>query len=200
MAKSIRLIIFFSLLIFLSNCSSLKTSEYRSQGSKKVSSVGTLKTAKYKSSVNKKSEEENGNPTSSDEEDMKRFPNGGNFSFRWPVEKARLSQKYHLDREPHYGLDLAAAKGTPIYASHSGFVIYSGSEFSGYGKFVIIEHPSGWSSFYGHLDHITAKEKTFVNPGDRIGEMGDSGNAKGVHLHFELRKDKNPVDPEKYLP
>lgn len=120
----------------------------------------------------------------------------------WPVDKARLTRGFlpYGKPRPHFGLDLAAPKGTPIYASQGGTVIYAGTGFSGYGRFVIVESESGWATFYGHLDKILVKTGEDVAQGQAIGKMGHSGRASGNHLHFELRQDKKAIDPLAFLP
>lgn len=122
--------------------------------------------------------------------------------FDWPVDKARLTRGFlpNARPRPHLGLDLAAAKGTPIFAALGGHVIYAGSGFRGYGRFVIIEHNDEWATFYGHLDKILIKQGQTIKQGELIGKMGRTGRATGTHLHFELRKDRKAIDPIAFLP
>lgn len=121
--------------------------------------------------------------------------------FDWPVDKARMTRGFLPNRKkPHLGLDLAAPKGTPVYAAHDGTIIYAGRDFRGYGRMVMIEGAQGWASVYAHFTKIQAREGQKVAKGDQIGTMGRSGHATGVHLHFELRKEKGPIDPLDYLP
>lgn len=120
----------------------------------------------------------------------------------WPVDEARMTRGYLPKKysRPHLGIDLASNKGTPILAAHDGVVVYTGKDFRGFGKMILIEGRGGWASLYAHLDKITIKQGTRVRKGEIIGGMGRTGRASGVHLHFELRKDKGPVDPLLYLP
>lgn len=123
------------------------------------------------------------------------------FYFDWPVDSARMSRGYLPNRrKPHLGIDLAARKGTNVYASHDGVVIYTGREFKGYGKMIMLEGPDGWATLYAHFSKILAKEGQVVKQGDVIGAMGSTGRSTGSHLHFEIRKLKGPVDPLLYLP
>lgn len=123
------------------------------------------------------------------------------FSLAWPVDRARLTQKFKPSgAKRHWGLDLAARKNSPIYAAHYGRVVYTGQGFSGYGKLIIIEFGDTWASFYSHMSKILVKTGDWVNQGDKIALMGRTGRATGVHLHFELRKNKKPVNPLTYLP
>lgn len=122
-------------------------------------------------------------------------------SFSWPVlENTRYTRGFKPGVHRHLGIDLAGHKGSSIFASHTGRVIYAGHEFSGYGNIVMIESDNGWASFYAHCDEIHVKEGDVIKKGQTIASMGETGNARGVHLHFELRHNKVPVDPLKYLP
>jgi len=121
--------------------------------------------------------------------------------FDWPVDAARMTRGYLPNRrKPHLGVDLAAPKGTNVYASHDGVVIYTGREFKGYGKMIMLEGPDGWATLYAHFSKILAKEGQVVKQGDIIGAMGSTGRSTGSHLHFEIRRLKGPVDPLLYLP
>lgn len=121
--------------------------------------------------------------------------------FNWPVDEARMTRGYlPYRKKPHLGLDLAAPKGTNIYAAHEGTVIYAGRDFRGFGKMVLIEGSRGWATLYAHFSTISVKQGQRVNQGDVIGGMGRTGRATGVHLHFEIRKARGPVDPLLYLP
>jgi murein DD-endopeptidase MepM/ murein hydrolase activator NlpD len=100
----------------------------------------------------------------------------------------------------HPGVDLAADYGTPIYAAETGVVVFAGWHRQGYGELIILDHGDGWTTYYGHLS------KRFVGCGDQItegqiiGEMGSSGNATGVHLHFEIRNADSPQNPYDLIP
>lgn len=130
--------------------------------------------------------------------------------FDWPIDEARLTRGYSADPVPHpkkrrkkkshWGIDLAANKGTPIYSSHHGTVAYSGREFKGYGKMLLIEGENGWATIYAHFDKILVKEGQKVRQGDMIGLMGKTGRVTGVHLHFEIRQNKDAYDPLLFLP
>ena len=118
------------------------------------------------------------------------------FQLHWPVKKVHISQKFKRSRhKKHDGLDLTHYRGAPILAAHSGYVIYTGSQYSGYGKMVIVEFDNTWATLYAHLNKIKVKEGDRVQVGDRIGTMGRTGRATGTHLHFEVLKNKVPIDP-----
>lgn len=121
---------------------------------------------------------------------------------RWPVNNPRVTQffKPGSHRHRHQGIDLGGSKNTKILAAHDGKVIYAGRGFKGYGKLVIIENPNGFASFYAHLNNISIREGKWVMAGEKIGGMGRTGRATGVHLHFELRIAEVAVDPYSYFP
>ncbi len=125
----------------------------------------------------------------------------GAMLFDWPVDRARVSRGFLPNRKrPHLGLDLTGPRGTPILSAQQGSVVYAGRDFRGFGNMVLIESGQGWATIYGHLDKIVVTEGQRVSQGENIGTMGRSGRATGVHLHFEIRKDKGPVDPLPLLP
>lgn len=123
------------------------------------------------------------------------------FNLDWPVDEARLTQRFHpFTRRRHLGIDLAGPRGSHILAAQNGTVVYTGRAFHGYGRLIIIEQNDHWATFYSHLQKILVHEGQLVQRGQLIGLMGRSGNARGVHLHFELRNNHDPVDPLRYLP
>lgn len=124
-----------------------------------------------------------------------------NIHFDWPVDEAKLSRGFiNTKRKHHWGLDLANKKGTAILAAESGYVVYTGRQFHGYGRLIVIEHNDQWATLYAHLEKFSVKEGDFVKRGQEIGEMGRSGHATGSHLHFEIRDNRAPVDPIELLP
>lgn len=122
----------------------------------------------------------------------------------WPVDEARMTRAFFASharkKRPHWGLDLANHRGTPIMAAEKGTIIYTGKAFHGYGRLIVIEHNQEWATMYAHLDKILVKEGQTVDKGEKIALMGRSGNARGVHLHFEVRHHRQPVNPLAYLP
>lgn len=121
--------------------------------------------------------------------------------FDWPVDDARMTRGYLPNKKrPHLGIDLASKKNTPILSAQGGTVIYTGREFRGYGRMVMIESGKGWATLYAHMEKILVQEGQVVSQGQIVGTMGRSGRATGVHLHFEIRKDRGPIDPLPLLP
>lgn len=99
----------------------------------------------------------------------------------------------------HAGQDYGAPTGTPVYASRPGTVAYSGAR-GGYGHLVTLDHGGGWTSRYAHLSERRVSVGDTVRAGQVIGLVGSTGRSTGPHLHFEIRKGGDPVDPAKYLP
>jgi murein DD-endopeptidase MepM/ murein hydrolase activator NlpD len=99
----------------------------------------------------------------------------------------------------HYGLDLHARRGEPVYSAGAGIVADAGAS-GAYGRFVRVDHGGGLASFYAHLDRVLARRGEMVRRGQVIGLAGSTGNATGPHLHFELRWRGRWVDPIAVLP
>jgi hypothetical protein len=98
----------------------------------------------------------------------------------------------------HAGLDIANDIGTPVHATADGRVAYAGWE-GGYGKLVVVSHGHGFSTYYGHLSEIKAAVGQSVRRGTVIGLMGQTGDATGPHVHYEIRVFGAAVDPTKYM-
>lgn len=98
----------------------------------------------------------------------------------------------------HSGLDLAASTGTGVLAAGAGRVSFAGKR-SGYGILVEIDHGDGIVTRYGHLSGILVKVGDKVSTGDVIASSGSTGRSTGPHLHFEVRRDDKPVDPNAFL-
>lgn len=102
----------------------------------------------------------------------------------------------------HNGIDLQARIGTAVYAARSGWV-KEARFHKGMGNYVELTHRGGYTTIYGHLSRITVKEGRFVRQGEKIGEVGKTGNAnyRGIipHLHLEVRRSGEPLDPMRFL-
>lgn len=125
----------------------------------------------------------------------------GPFHIVWPVQKLVINRGYSVgeSKRDHLGLDLKGRRGDRILAAHDGTVIYAGRGFRGYGNMILLEYDQTWATLYGHLNRIRIKTGQEVKAGARIGDMGRTGRATGVHLHFELIKNKEPIDPAPFL-
>lgn len=115
--------------------------------------------------------------------------------WRWPV-KGKLIQKFNKQNN---GIDISAKEGTAIKATSAGKVVYAGSGLRGYGNLLIIKHNATYFSAYAHNRRLLVVEGATVKTGEKIAEVGSTGTNQ-TKLHFEIRKDGNPVDPLKYLP
>ena len=122
---------------------------------------------------------------------------------RTPISGARISSRFGMRRHPvlgytkmHTGVDFAAGTGTPIHAAGSGVVIHAGWR-GGYGRTVMIRHPSGHVTLYAHQSRIAPgiSKGVHVAQGQIIGYVGASGRTTGPHLHFEVRIKGKPVNP-----
>lgn len=100
--------------------------------------------------------------------------------------------------QPHNGLDIAAPKGTPVYAPANGFVKFAGYQTK-MGNTVIIDHGNGMRTYFGHLSKIKVKKGQKINRHNLIGLVGSSGYSTGPHLHYEIRIGKSPSNPYRYI-
>ena len=99
----------------------------------------------------------------------------------------------------HPGYDLAAKTGTPVSAAAAGTVVQAGPAGT-YGNLVTVRHGNGVETRYAHLSATTVKAGDHVDAGQQIGNVGTTGYSTGPHLHFEVRKDGQAIDPAPYLP
>jgi hypothetical protein len=102
-----------------------------------------------------------------------------------------ISKKY----KRHTGIDYSAARGTPIFATAGGTVEFAGRR-GGYGKLVVIRHPNGYKTYYGHCSRLLVKKGTYVKQGQTIARVGRTGQATGPHVHYEVRINGKPMNPK----
>ena len=103
-------------------------------------------------------------------------------------------------RRPHYGIDIAAPKGTEVKNSNSGKVILSKNDLFFTGGTIIIDHGHGLISIYSHLEDLFVKEGDFAKRGEVIATVGSTGRSTGPHLDFRLYCRNVPVDPDLIIP
>ena len=101
-------------------------------------------------------------------------------------------------RQPHLGIDLAADKGTPVYATADGRVSFVGRD-PGLGKMIRINHLFGYTTVYAHLSQVKVKRGEHVKRGELIGAVGNTGYSTGPHLHYEVRFRGQPKNPLNYI-
>ena len=116
----------------------------------------------------------------------------------WPA-RGPLLHSFNSGANPK-GIAIGGEAGAPVLAAAAGKVVYSGSGLRGYGKLIIVKHDENYLSVYAHNSELLVKEGQRVAQGQKIAEMGNSGDADAVGLHFEIRHQGKPVDPLQYLP
>ena len=99
----------------------------------------------------------------------------------------------------HTGIDFPVQAGTQVAAAGVGVTEFAGWNSGGYGNLVVVRHRLGYTTWYAHLSTITTWVGEKVEGGTRLGYVGSTGHATGPHLHFELRRNAVPIDPEPYL-
>ena len=97
-------------------------------------------------------------------------------------------------RDFHTGIDIKAPRGRTIQAARGGRVEYSGW-MGGYGRVVVIDHGDGYSTLYAHCTSLSVRKGQSVSQGQAIATVGTTGRTTGPHLHFEVRRGNNPVNP-----
>lgn len=124
--------------------------------------------------------------------------------FIWPAQQKKVTSSYGWRNHPifnyrhfHQGIDIIS-KYQPVKATRYGKVTFAGW-MGGYGRAVVIAHPGGWKSLYGHLSRIYVKNGQYVKQGQYIAKSGNTGNSTGPHLHFELIKNGDHINPYKYF-
>lgn len=100
--------------------------------------------------------------------------------------------------EGHKGIDLRGEVGEPIKSTADGKVEFAGVK-GGYGNCVIIRHANNFKTLYGHLSEIDVKEGQKINSGDVIGKLGNTGRSTGPHLHYEIHKNNQRINPQEFL-
>ena len=130
------------------------------------------------------------------------IPEGGigSGAFIWPANNHFLSGYDWSPSTNHAGIDIDGETGDPIYSVDTGVIVYAGWNNWGYGNVVVISHGNGWQTLYAHLNSINVACGQSVIQGSIIAAMGETGNASGSHLHFEMMYNGTKVNPWDYLP
>jgi murein DD-endopeptidase MepM/ murein hydrolase activator NlpD len=122
-------------------------------------------------------------------------------AFGWPIE-GRLVGRFGSQGggRVNDGINIAAGLGSPVSSASHGVVVYAGNEISVFGGLVMVDHGDGWITAYGHLGSLAVARGDRVARGQALGSVGDTGYVDTPQLHFEIRKDRKPVDPLTKLP
>lgn len=97
------------------------------------------------------------------------------------------------------GINIKAARGTPVRAAENGVVVYAGNELKGYGNLIIIRHEDRFMTAYAHMDKMLAARGDKIKIGQSIGTVGSTGQVGSPQLHFEIRRGTKALNPEPYL-
>lgn len=128
----------------------------------------------------------------------KKVPGVGTGKFATPVIRPKVTSEYGLRwGRSHNGTDLVSDQKA-ILAADNGQIIFAGIK-PGYGYCIVIDHQNGFETLYGHLSKLEIRQGELVTKGEKIGVMGSTGNATGVHLHFEIHRNGQLVNPMQYL-
>lgn len=118
-------------------------------------------------------------------EDLKRMASG----YGWRSDPFTKARKFH------YGMDFSAKTGTPIYATGDGVIARADNRATGFGNHIRIDHGYGYLSIYAHLSKYNVRKGQKVKRGDIIGYVGNTGRSRGPHLHYEVWKDDERINP-----
>ena len=125
---------------------------------------------------------------------------------QWPTDGGFISSPFGgrpnpfsgYGRDWHPGIDIAVDYGTPVYASAAGYVQQAGW-YGGYGKYIRLGHDFGYETAYGHMSRLAVSAGSFVKKGEVIGYVGSTGYSTGPHLHFEILKYGEQVNPSSLI-
>ena len=117
----------------------------------------------------------------------------------WPVNGKVVSSYGTSGGQKNDGIDIAAAKGTPVKAAEGGKVVYAGGEVARMGNLLLIEHSGGYITAYGNNEELLVKKGDTVKKGQTIAKVGNSGGTAEPQLHFEVRRSGKTIDPKTVL-
>jgi len=120
--------------------------------------------------------------------------------FLWPVRGKVLSGFGPKSKGLHNdGINIAASRGSAVRAAENGVVAYAGNELRGFGNLLLVKHAGGWVTAYAHNETLLVKAGDKVSKGQPIARVGSTGNVTKPQLHFELRRGKRAIDPQRHL-
>lgn len=126
------------------------------------------------------------------------WPPVGQRCWLWPAS-GKVILPYSTADGGNKGIDISAARGTPVYAAGAGKVVYVGNQLRGYGNLIMIKHSEDYITAYAHNDTLLVNNGQSVKAGQKIATMG-STDAASVRLHFQIRYRATAIDPLRYLP
>ena len=126
------------------------------------------------------------------------WPPVGQRCWQWPAS-GKVILPYSTADGGNKGIDISAARGTPVYAAGAGKVVYVGNQLRGYGNLIMIKHSEDYITAYAHNDTLLVNNGQSVKAGQKIATMG-STDAASVRLHFQIRYRATAIDPLRYLP
>lgn len=118
-------------------------------------------------------------------EDLSRMASG----YGWRTDPFTKARKFH------HGMDFTAPRGTPVYATGNGRVMRADNKATGYGNHIVINHGFGYETLYAHLNKYNVRPGQMVERGDIIGFIGSTGRSQAPHLHYEVIKDGQQINP-----
>lgn len=118
-------------------------------------------------------------------EDLSRMASG----YGWRTDPFTKARKFH------HGMDFTAPRGTPVYATGNGRVLRADNKATGYGNHIVIDHGFGYETLYAHLNKYNVRPGQMVERGDIIGFIGSTGRSQAPHLHYEVIKDGQQINP-----
>lgn len=127
-----------------------------------------------------------------------RYETGPGAPRHWPLDDRGYLTRGQIGRDsteaPHPGVDIAVAVGSVVRATAGGTVLQVGDDRE-YGRFVLVQHPNGYQSMYGHLSRAVAAQGARIRAGEVLGRSGNTGRSSAPHLHFEIRHNGVSIDP-----
>ncbi|EOA4404348.1 TPA: amidase activator ActS [Citrobacter amalonaticus] len=158
--------------------------------------LGGSKTASSKSTKKSSTKTASARPSSSVPQSS--WPPVGQRCWQWPAN-GKVILPYSTADGGNKGIDISAARGTPVYAAGAGKVVYVGNQLRGYGNLIMIKHSEDYITAYAHNDTMLVNNGQSVKAGQKIATMG-STDAASVRLHFQIRYRATAIDPLRYLP
>ena len=164
----------------------------------KVSGGAKTSTASAKTKSKSKSSTKTAAVRPSSSVPQSSWPPVGQRCWQWPAS-GKVILPYSTAEGGNKGIDISAARGTPVYAAGAGKVVYVGNQLRGYGNLVMIKHGEDYITAYAHNDTLLVNNGQTVKAGQKIATMGSS-DAASVRLHFQIRYRATAIDPQRYLP